>query len=214
MANLNDNINKIIKAIITITLYFIWPTIISKTLNIFGMGKNSYGTFIGNMLLFVIFFAIYYKDIIFSIKKQSIKKNICLLLVLIVVQILTNLISVSIVGMDNYSSYVGVLPSFLNKWPILMTINMVIYYPVVESLVFSKTFKDTVNNKWTFIICSSLFFWLVNLSAFSFNYMSIIATLSCFTTSIVINYFYYKEDNISSIIIVKMIYNLIFLLLP
>lgn len=214
MANLNDNFNKIIKAIVTITLYFIWPTIISKVLIFLGMDNNSYGVFIGNFLLFVMLFTIYYKDIVFSLKKHSIKRNIYLLIFLIVVQILTNLISVSIIGDNNYSSYVGVLPTYLEKWPIIMMINMVIYYPVVESLVFSKTFKDTINNKWTFIICSSIFFWLVNLLAFSFNYMSIIATLSCFTTSIIINYFYYKEDNISSIIIVKMIYNLIFLLLP
>lgn len=214
MTKINDNINKIIKAIITVTLYFIWPTITRNILELLKINKSAIGDFTCYSILLIIIVSIYFKDIISSLRKISLKKNICLFLSLSVVQILTNLLSVTIIGVDNYSSYGGLLPSFLNNWPVLMGISIAIYYPIVETLVFNKTLKDIINSKWAFIFCSSLFFWLVNLLAFDFRYISIIATMSCFTTSIVINYFYYKEDNISSIIIVKMIYNLVFLLLP
>ena len=214
MTKINDNINKIIKAIITVTLYFIWPTITRNILELLKINKSAIGDFTCYSILLIIIVSIYFKDIISSLRKISLKKNICLFLSLSVVQILTNLLSVTIIGVDNYSSYGGLLPSFLNNWPVLMGISIAIYYPIVETLVFNKTLKDIINSKWAFIFCSSLFFWLVNLLAFDFTYMSIIATISSFTTSIVINYFYYKEDNISSIIIVKMIYNLVFLLLP
>ena len=214
MKIINDNINKIIKAIITVTLYFIWPTITRNIFELLKINKSAMGDFTSYLILLIIIVSIYFKDIISSLRKISLKKNICLFLSLSVVQILTNLLSVTIIGLDNYSSYGGLLPSFLNNWPVLMGISIVIYYPIVETLVFNKTLKDIINSKWAFIFCSSLFFWLVNLLAFDFTYMSIIATISSFTTSIVINYFYYKEDNISSIIIVKMIYNLVFLLLP
>lgn len=214
MKIINDNINKIIKAIITVTLYFIWPTITWNIFELLKINKSAMGDFTSYLILLIIIVLIYFKDIISSLRKLSLKKSICLFIFLIIVQILTNLLSVTIIGLDNYSSYGGLLPSFLNNWPVLMGISIVIYYPIVETLVFNKTLKDIINSKWAFIICSSLFFWLVNLLAFDFTYMSIIATISSFTTSIVINYFYYKEDNISSIIIVKMIYNLVFLLLP
>lgn len=214
MTNLNDKINKYIRAIITVTLYFIWPTITSNLLNILKVDKNPYGNFVCYLILLVIIVSMYFKDIKSSMEKISLKKNIYLFLILTVVQISTNLLSVTIIGVNNHSSYGGLLPSYLDKWPVLMGFCIAVYYPIVESLVFNKTLKDIINSKWAFIICSSLFFWLVNLVAFDFKSISIIATLSCFTTSIVINYFYYKEDNISSIIIVKMIYNLVFLLLP
>ena len=167
--------------------------------------------------MLIIVFLIYFNDIVTSLKdlsKKSIKKMLILLLSLIIVQVATNTLSVSIIGVNNHYYNNGILSNYLDKWPILMSINMIIYYPIVETLVFSKTLKDIINGKWVFIVCASLFFWLVNLLAFDFTYVSIIATMSCFTTSIVINYFYYKYDNISQIFIVKMIYNLIFLLLP
>ena len=214
MDKLNDNFTKIIKAIIAIVLYFIWPTITSYVLHFFKLDSSSIGSFLFYFILFISIVTIYLKDIVSSFPKLSLKKMLCLFFVLTIVQILTNLLSVSIIGVDNHSNYGGLLPTYLAKWPILMGISISIFYPVVETLIFCKTLKDIINSKWAFILCSSLFFWLVNLLAFDFRYLSLIATFSCFTTSIVINYFYYKEDNISLIIVVKMIYNLVFLLIP
>ena len=214
MTKINDIYTKAMKTILVITLYFIWPTIIKFISNIININPNELITFVCNIILLIIVVLIYQKDIISSLNKIKVKKLICLFLSLVGVQILTNLISVAIIGVNNHYTYRGLLPAYLDKCPILMGISTAIIYPILETLVFNKSFKDIINSKWTFIICSSLFFWLVNILAVGFNYETIIATMSCFTTSIVINYFYYKEDNISSIIIVKMIYNLVFLLLP
>lgn len=214
MTKINDIYSKMMKTIIVITLYFIWPSVIKFINNIVNINPNEIVTFACNIVLLVIIVLIYLKDIISSLNNISIKKLICLFLSLIGVQILTNLISIAIIGVDNRYTYGGLLPAYLEKWPVLMGISVAIIYPILETLVFNTSLKDIINSKWTFIICSSLFFWLVNILAVNVNSLSIIATMSCFTTSIVINYFYYKEDNISSIIIVKMIYNLIFLLLP
>ncbi len=214
MLKINDFYMKAIKTIIVVTLYFIWPTIISFLFNIFNIGSNEILQFIGNILLLIIIVFIYRKDIMISANNLSLKKLLRLFILLMIVQVLTNFISVSILGVDKHIDHIGLLPASLDKWPVLVGISVAIVYPVLETLVFNKSLKDVINNTWAFILCSSLFFWIVNLLAFNFNYISIIATMSCFTTSIVINYFYCKEDNISSVIIVKMIYNLIFLLLP
>lgn len=214
MSKINDFYIKAIRTIIVVTLYFIWPTIISFLFNIFNIGSNEILQFIGNILLLIIIVFIYRKDIMVSANNLSLKKLLRLFILLMIVQVLTNLISVSILGVDKHIDHIGLLPASLDKWPVLVGISVAIIYPILETLVFNKSLKDVINNTWAFILCSSLFFWIVNLLAFNFSYFSIIATMSCFTTSIVINYFYCKEGNISSVIIVKMIYNLIFLLLP
>ena len=214
MTKINNIYKKAIRSIIVVTLYFIWPTLINYLLNIFNVHSNEILKFIGNIMLLVIVMFIYRKDILSSLNNLSFKKMLRLFIALMVVQILTNLLSVLILGVDNHTNHVGLLPTSLEKWPVLVGISMTVIYPILETLIFNKSLKDVINNTWAFIFCSALFFWLVNLLSFNFNYISIIATMSCFTTSIVINYFYCKEDNISSIIIVKMIYNLIFLLLP
>ena len=214
MTKINNIHKKAIRSIIVVTLYFIWPTLINYLLNIFNVHSNEILKFIGNIMLLVIVMFIYRKDIVSSLNNLSFKKMLRLFIALMVVQILTNMLSVLILGVANHTNHVGLLPTSLEKWPVLVGISMTVIYPILETLIFNKSLKDVINNTWAFIFCSALFFWLVNLLSFNFNYISIIATMSCFTTSIVINYFYCKEDNISSIIIVKMIYNLIFLLLP
>ena len=214
MSKINDSYKKVINAILVVTLYFIWPSLTKFIVNIFNGQVNEVHTFVSNIILLIIIFMIYHKSIFSSLKKISLKKLLCLFGALVLVQMLTNLLSITIIGVKNHSTYGGLLPDFLNNYPVLAIISLVMIFPIVESITFNKTLRDIINSKWTFIICSSLFFWLVNLLAFDFRFISIIATMSCFTTSIVINYFYYKDNNISSVIIVKMIYNLIFLLLP
>lgn len=214
MEKLKESYRKAIKSIITITLYFIWPTVLKFILKLFGIETNEIFSFISNIILLIIIMLIYFKDLKCSLNKMPFKKMLYLFVSLVIVQILTNLISITILGVNDHRTYGGIMPSSLEKWPLLVGLSLVIVYPILETLVFNKSLKDVINNKWAFIFSSSLFFWLVNLYAFDFKQSSIIATMSCFTTSIVINYFYYKEDNISSIIVVKMIYNLIFLCLP
>ena len=214
MSKINETYQKAINAILIVTLYFIWPTITKLVVSLFGYKVNQVCTFSSNIVLLMIIVIIYRKELLNSLRKLSLKKMIFLFVSLVIVQVLTNMLSIAIIGVNNHNTYGGLLPAYLKSYPVLARISLVIIYPVVESIVFSKTLKDIINTKWAFIICSSLFFWLVNLLAFDFRYLSIIATMSCFTTSIVINYFYYKDNNISSIMIVKMLYNVIFLLLP
>ena len=214
MLNTNESYKKIIKCIITVSLYFIWPFLIKLLINLLNIKENILLLFICNLVLLCIILLIYSRNLFNSLNKLSLKKIFYLFVALLIVQLLTNLISVFILGINNYKISCGILPQSLEKWPVLFAINLVCVYPILESFVFSKSLRDVINDKWAFIICSALFFWIVNLSSFDFNIASLFATISCFTSSIVFNYFYYKEDNISLIIIVKMIYNLIFLLLP
>lgn len=216
----NVNKTEVCKAIIIISMYFFCPFIISLVIDMMKITHKVALTFIFNFLLMLFFIAINYKDLKQSLTeitkniKHSLKTIFIMYLLLLLVQIVTNAISMLILGSSHLISSKGLLPNYLDKWPILMSLNMLIIYPIIETIVFNKTFKDCIKNKWVFIICASIFFWLANLLSFDFNAISLVATMSCFTTSIVINYFYYKNNNVSHIILVKIFYNMLFLIMP
>ena len=214
MTKENNLYIKIVRGISLVSLYFIWPSLNKFIANSFNINSVELWNFSSNFVLLLIILFIYHREIIADFNKISYRKIGILFLILIGVQLLFNSISVMFLGVEGHSAYGGLLSTYLSKWPVLIGISLVVIYPIVETIIFSKTFKDVINNKWIFIFCASLFFWLVNLFSFDFKMQSIIATMSCFTTSIVINYYYYKYDNITEVIMVKMIYNLIFLLLP
>ena len=191
MSKKNENNTKEIRSIFIITLYFIWPSIISIFLNKFNTQSDEITKFILNTLLLIFIVLTYRKEVLNNLKKISFKNIIFLFISLMIIQVLTNLISVLILGVDKHIINSGLLKEYLNNQPLLASFSLILIYPIIETLVFNKSLKDIINNKWAFIICSSLFFWFVNLLAFNFKLESIIATMSCFTTSIIINYFYY-----------------------
>lgn len=222
MEKINYKKINIIKTFTVILLYFFWPTLSSFILNSFNvvMNHKTIFTLCFNLILFVIIVLMYHKELIKSLKelkdnyKKSIKNILYLLISIVITQILTNSISLLVLGVDNKIMNTSALFNYLNTLPLLMGMMMVIYYPIVETVIFSKILKSIINNKWLFIILSSLFFWLANIVSFGISFDAMIMTLSCLTSTIVINNFYYKNDNIAIIFIVKMIYNLIFILLP
>ena len=134
MTKINDIYTKAMKTILVITLYFIWPTIIKFISNIININPNELITFVCNIILLIIVVLIYQKDIISSLNKIKVKKLICLFLSLVGVQILTNLISVAIIGVNNHYTYRGLLPAYLDKCPILMGISTAIIYPILGLL--------------------------------------------------------------------------------
>ena len=210
------------KNIITIALYFFLPAILFSILEFFNIEpQNKIICRLSlNLLLFSAIIFMYRKDLHISyvnIKDnfgKSIKNILILLISIIVTQVLVNTLSLVILGDSDKIINSSALVKYLKDYPLLMGMMMVIYYPIVETVVFSKIFKSIINNKWLFIILSSLFFWLANIVSFGISFDAMIMTLSCLTSTIVINNFYYKNDNIAIIFIVKMIYNLIFILLP
>lgn len=205
------------KNIITIVLYFFLPAI----LGFFNtdLQDKIICRLSLNLVLFIAVIFMYRKDLYKSLVKikdnfgKSIKNILMLFLSIIVTQVLVNTLSLVILG-DSDKIINSSLVKYLKDYPLLMTLMMVIYYPIIETIIFSKIFRDIIDNKWVFIIISSLFFWITNIVSFGISFDAMILTLSCLTSTIVINNFYYKNNNIVIIFIVKMIYNLIFILLP
>ena len=210
------------KNIITIALYFFLPAILFSIVDILNITLQNkiIGKLSLDLVLFIMIIFMYRKDLHVSLVNikdnfnKSIKNILILLVSIIVTQVLVNTLSLVILGDSDKIINSSALVKYLKDYPLLMGIMMVIYYPIIETIIFSKIFKDIINNKWLFIILSSLLFWIANIISFGISFDAIILTLSCLTSTILINNFYYKNNNIAIIFIVKMIYNLIFILLP
>ena len=96
-----------------------------------------------------------------------------------------------------------------DKSPFLLLISTLFYFPIVEELVFKKTFRNFINNKWLFIIVTAVmngFFEVV----FSYNdIMGIINALPLIVFYGMLSYIYYETGNIAVSISYRMIFNLI-----
>ena len=210
------------KNIITIALYFFLPAILFSIVDILNITLQNkiIGKLSLDLVLFIMIIFMYRKDLHISLVNikdnfnKSIKNILILFVSIIVTQVLVNTLSLIILGDSDKIINSSALVKYLKDYPLLMTLMMVIYYPIIETIIFSKIFRDIIDNKWMFIIISSLFFWITNIVSFGISFDAMIITLSCLTSTIVINNFYYKNNNIVIIFIVKMIYNLIFILLP
>ena len=84
----------------------------------------------------------------------------------------------------------------------------IIYYPIVEEIVFEKTLKDVISNKWLFMVLSSLFFWYYNIAySANFTLVAIAGSFSYFAVGLVKAYTFSKTDNLFVPIFIKAIYN-------
>ena len=93
--------------------------------------------------------------------------------------------------------------------PILLVINTVFYYPIIEELVFKTIFKDVIKKKWTFIIITGLLISFFQTIFSSTNYISYLLFIPRLIIGMTFSYMYYKTKNVITPVIYRMVYNLI-----
>lgn len=214
---LKKNSNVLI-SILVLLLYFIWPYFINVLLSsIFGLTGTVLLAFTLVMNFALLFIIIYiYKD---SLKREllTFKKGLP--------KILGTGFIIFLIGFGLYGIFNSLIcelfPSISNvnydamskmftETPLLLFISTIFYYPVIEELVFKKTFKDIIKNKWVFIISTgvlnALFEVLLTNSGSGVGLMFLIP-ISLFYMSF--SYMYYKTDSIVTPIIFRMFYNII-----
>ena len=146
-----------------IIFYFLWPQLISIIKELFNHSFDSTLEFVSNLILIVGLIYIYRNDLKNYLKdfKKNAKRNILMILIFsILITILVpiiNLLINSIFKIDGGTSNDNsLLESFKNN-PFRIGLMTIIYYPIVEEIVFEKTLKDVISNKWLFMVLSSLF---------------------------------------------------------
>jgi len=209
----------IITSILVILVYFAWPYFINTVLNSFSVNYNFkiLLMFLSNFLLLIAIAFIYneslkkdYKDFKRNHHKYMAKCFKIFIVGLVLFVLVNVLISVIFdIFNINYNNLFRFNEVYLNE-PILFIVLNFIYYPIIEELVFKKTLKEILKNKWVFIILSGLINACFIRLFFFQNKFDLIYIIPEAILLISFSYMYYKFDNI----IVPIIYRMIYAILP
>ncbi len=209
--------NKLLVSLLVIVFYFLWPVIVGVFKDVLGITSGNdfvFGIFC-NILLAVILISIYFKDLKiyasdFKKKKGKFIKTILIYFLITIVGIaITNVFVMDILKVDQIAGNDSILFESFKSYPLLVAFLTVVYYPLVEEIIFEKTLKDVIKNKWLFIVLSAMFFWYYNIAYLGeITYLSIVSSLCYFVGGFIRAIAFYKTDNLYVPIGIKALYNL------
>ncbi len=198
-----------LKSIMVIILYFIFPYLMKFLSDIKWLTLLFY-------MLFALLIIYLYKDTFkndFKELKENKKKYIKSILINVVlifaVMIITNALIGILLDIKETSENDYSLLTMFKKSPLALILLTSVYYPLVEGVIFRKSVRDIIDNKWTFIIFSSVFYFFFNIAYTSLSLNSIITSLCYLFSMMILSNYYYKSNNFTASVIVMMIYNLI-----
>lgn len=198
-----------LKSIMIIILYFIFPYLMKFLSGIKWLVLLFY-------MLFALLIIYLYKDTFKSDfkdlkenKKKYVKSILINVVLIFVVMIITNALIGILLNIKETSENDYSLLTMFKKSPLALILFTSIYYPLVEGVIFRKSVRDIIDNKWTFIIFSSVFYFFFNIAYTSLSLNSIITSLCYLFSMMILSNYYYKSNNFTASVIVMMIYNLI-----
>ena len=95
------------------------------------------------------------------------------------------------------------------KNAVLMFFMSTFYYPIVEEIVFKKSFKDLLKNKWLFVIATGLINAVCNIILSVNDPRDFIYLIPNSIFSMCFSYIYYETNNLIVPIVYRILYNLI-----
>lgn len=198
-----------LRSIMIIILYFIFPYVMKFLSGVKWLVVLLYMLFA--LLILYLYrntFKKDFKDIIENKKKylSSILINVALIFV---IMLITNALIGMLFDIKQTSENDYSLLTMFKKSPIILMFLTSLYYPVIEGVIFRKSVRDIIDNKWIFIIFSSVFYFFFNVAYTSLSFTSIITSLCYLFSMMLLSSYYYKTNNFTASVIVMMIYNLI-----
>ena len=169
------------------------------------------------LLLFVVLF-IYrndlenYKNEFDKNKKSNILKVLFYMAIIWGVYILSNTFVNILVKNFGFNSSNGALMQLFKNAPygtMFVCFTSIVFYPIVEELVFRKSLRDVISNPILFVIISSLVNWYFQVTIINPSVNELIIALPTLLYSVVAAIIMVKKDNILYTIYPRMIYNII-----
>lgn len=198
-----------LKSIMIIILYFIFPYLMKFLSGIKWLTLLFY-------ILFAILIIYLYKDTfkndfkdLKENKKKYVKSVLINVVLIFIVMIITNALIGILLNIKETSENDYSLLTMFKKSPLALILLTSVYYPLVEGVIFRKSVRDIIDNKWTFIIFSSVFYFFFNIAYTSLSLNSIITSLCYLFSMMILSNYYYKSNNFTASVIVMMLYNLI-----
>lgn len=219
------NIKTIIKSIFIIFLYYIFYELAIAVMSLFGLNITEFSsfqkviTFITlDILLVFIIYLIYRKDLNkeFTIFKDNFKPFVekytkYWILALVLMSAINFLIT--LISPADIAGNEELVRGLLDKYPLYGLFSTALVAPFIEEIVFRKTFKDVIKNKWVLMITCGLVFGSIHVLN---SYTHITDLLYIFSYGIfgsVFAYMYHKTNTVFTPILFHFIHNTMLVLI-
>lgn len=219
------NIKTIAKSIFVILLYYIFYEIMIKTMSLVGLNINNFNSLqkiitftIFDILLIISLYFIYKKDlkkefILFKNNfKEFFEKYTKYWLLGIVLMSIINSIIMFITPSD-VANNEELVRGLIDKFPLYGFFSAALVAPFVEEIVFRKTFKDIIKNKYLLLIICGLTFGTIHVIE---SYTKITDLLYIFSYGVfgsVFAYIYYKTNTVFTSMFFHFIHNTMLVLI-
>lgn len=210
----------ITKYILLFLSYFFYEFIIITILALFNINyftlnnmTRLYITCITNALYMIFLIFMYKKE--FKEDVDDFKKNyktyllkyIGFYILGIFLMFLCNLLVGHFIGTSISNNEVE-LRKLIDNYPVFMFLSTCIYAPFIEEMIFRKTIKKIIINKYAFIIISGLIFGALHITDFT-DYKQLLLSIGYIVMGIDFAYIYHKTNNIFTTMSFHFIHNLI-----
>ena len=214
-----------IKYIIKFILLFIVLLILkSLPIVIFNIDYDSYTMkekmiyeSIWNIIILIIFILSYYKTLkedakkFFSNFSNNFEEAFKVYLIGVIVMIVSNVIITLILG-NKIAENEQLVRERIELFPILMLLDVAIYAPLTEELLFRKGIRDIINNKWLYIFVSGFIFGGLHVIS-STGISALLYLVPYCSLGFAFAYLYTKTNNIFSSMSMHFLHNTVTILL-
>jgi membrane protease YdiL (CAAX protease family) len=208
------------KSLVLITLLLFWSVILMLVLELIGINYNNL-TYSNKIIFsticdisFMIFLIIIYqKDIIRDFKNffnkrflENLGISLGYWLTGLGIMIFSNTIIYFITN-GGIATNEESVRALINKVPLYMLFDVSIYAPITEELIFRKSFKDFINNKYIYVLASGLVFGGLHIITSLDTLSGLLYLIPYGALGITFAMLYKKTDNIFSTILMHSLHN-------
>lgn len=205
------NITELLKGICIIGLYYLLTTLLSIPFTFFITNENrGLLSLILVILLALIFSLIYIKSIKKDIKefkldyiKIGFNYWVKGLFIMIVSSFILSIFNLGLTTNEETNR------QLISLYPITEIISAVIFAPILEELVFRRSFKNFTNNKHIYAFTTGLIFGGIHIISSLSNPINLLFLIPYSSMGIAFGYAYFKTDNICTTIYIHSFHNLI-----
>ncbi len=171
-----------------------------------------------NICVLLILIILYHKDLIKDIKKLKKKllytmdSSFKYYLFGVLGMIVSNIV-IGLLLKDNGPNNEKLVQQMITISPILMFINAGLIAPIIEELVFRKSYMDTFKNKWLFVILSGFVFGLMHVITSSNSIYEYLYLIPYMSLGVSFAYMDFKHNNIFPSIFMHIFHNSILVIL-
>lgn len=216
--------NKLISIFKSLGLFILFFTISTIPISIFNINIEKLSTletilysFCCNIVFLIIIICCYYQTLKKDLKPfyknfaDNFEEAFKYYIVGLGIMILSNLIITLILG-GGVGNNEEIVRSYIDVAPFLMFLEVAIYAPLAEELLFRKSIREVIKNKWLYIFISGFIFGALHVTGIE-NTFDLLYLIPYCSLGFTFSYIYAKTNNIYSTISIHAAHNTITIIL-